>query len=61
MTANTFGNKLKIENVSQGDSGGGLMVRGLLAGIVSRGGANNCAKVGHLTNIILVNNYICQD
>ena len=36
------------------------MVRGLLAGIVSRGGADNCAKVEHLKNIILVSNDICQ-
>ena len=32
---------------NQGDSGGALMVRGVLAGIVSRGGADNCAKVRH--------------
>ena len=29
------------------------MVRGGLAGIISRGGADNCAKVGLLTNFIL--------
>ena len=36
------------EKKYQGDSGGALMVGGVLAGIVSRGGAGSCAKVRYL-------------
>ena len=31
--------------IAQGDSGGALTVNGVLAGLVSRGGSDGCAKV----------------
>ena len=34
-----------VVHLFQGDSGGALMVRGVLAGIVSRGGTDQCVKV----------------
>ena len=37
--------KGSLDQSSQGDSGGALMVDGVLAGLVSRGGSDSCAKV----------------
>ena len=34
-----------LDQISQGDSGGALTVDGVLAGLVSRGGSDSCAKV----------------
>ena len=34
-----------LNQIAQGDSGGALTVDGVLAGLVSRGGSDICAKV----------------
>ena len=35
----------RFQQITQGDSGGALTVDGVLAGLVSRGGSDICAKV----------------
>ena len=34
-----------LSEIAQGDSGGALSVNGVIAGLVSRGGSDKCAKV----------------